>query len=69
MPRQPVTSEKIAPELARWEATHRSPKIPPALRAAHPVAVMLALRAADGDPRRLTVDEDGAVTSHNERKW
>lgn len=69
MPRRPVTTEKIAPELARWEARHRSPKIPDALRGAHPVAVMLALRAADGDPRRLSVDEDGAVVSHNHKVW
>lgn len=69
MARQHVEIRTEIPALARWQADHRSRPVPATLRQASEPAVNLALRLADGDPRRLSVDDDGRVTVNNARVW
>ena len=69
MARQTVAIRTEIPALARWQANHRSRPVPAALRRASEPAVNLALRMAQGDPRRLSVEGDGTITVHNRRVW
>ena len=70
MRREPVararalTARKVHPRVAPFW-----PRLSDDLREANPDLVVAALAAADGDPRRLTVEPDGSLLVWNRPAW